>query len=76
MRGSEIGPEQKTLLITVQDAAGMLPGQRSEYLEYLLTEKLAGDRYLTKLVKAKQKETCPLCGTKNISILNAKRSRN
>lgn len=64
----EIGPVKGTSLITVQDTKGNLPGQRPEYLEYLLTEKLAGDRYLTNLVKAKQAETCPLCGARNTSI--------
>jgi len=64
----EIGPVQGTSLIAVQDKMGNFPGQRAEYLEYLFTEKLAGDRYLTQAVKAKGERTCPLCGRVNVPI--------
>lgn len=64
----EIGPMKGTSLITVQNMKGDFPGQLSEYLEYLLNEKLAGDRYLTQKVVAKKAGTCPLCGTTNVPI--------
>jgi CRISPR-associated protein TM1802 (cas_TM1802). len=66
----EIGPTRGATLITVQDMAGMFPGQRSEYREYLLNEKLAGDRYLTQKVDANKACTCPLCGTTDVSIFS------
>ena len=64
----EIGPVKGTSLIAVQDKMGNFPGQRSEYREYLLNEKLAGDRYLTQKVDANKACTCPLCGTTDVSI--------
>ena len=64
----EIGPMKGTSLITVQNMKGDFPGQCCEYLEYLLNEKLAGDRYLTQKVDANKAGNCPLCGTTNVPI--------
>ena len=64
----KIGPLKGTSLIAVQDTMGNFPGQRSEYLDYLLNEKLAGDRYLTQKVDISKMGTCPLCGTMDVPI--------
>jgi len=64
----EIGPVKATSLIVIQDKMGNYPGQCPEYIEYLLNEKLAGDRYLTKKIEANKTSTCPLCGTKDIPL--------
>lgn len=64
----EIGSTRGTSFLAVQDKSGRLPGQRPDYLEYLLKEKLAGERYLTNKVAAIDNATCPLCGTKDVTI--------
>ncbi|MBE9572224.1 MAG: CRISPR-associated protein, partial [Proteobacteria bacterium] len=64
----EIGPMRGTSLITVEDTMGHFPGMRPEYLEYLLNEKLAGDRYLTQKVRAINDVTCPLCGEMHTTV--------
>jgi CRISPR-associated protein Csh1 len=57
-----IRPETNgTVIITVKDGLGSLPGQRKDYVEYLMSEKLAGDRYVTGKAKACGGVTCPLC---------------
>jgi len=66
--GQDIGPTKGTSLITVMDMSGRLAGQRQDYLEYLFKEILAGQRYLTKKVKAVDNATCPLCGAKDTTI--------
>jgi hypothetical protein len=44
----EIKERKNTILLTVKDKQDNFPGQRREYLEYLVKEKLSiGDRYLT-----------------------------
>lgn len=64
----EIGPAEGPSLITVKDMSGRLPGQRHDYLEYLFKEILAGQRYLTKKVKAVNDTICPLCGEMEVTI--------
>jgi len=67
----EIGQLKKTAIVTVEDSTGKLPGQRPDYLKYLLEDKLAGNRYLTKKIQAKEDSACPLCGTKTKLFPNA-----
>jgi CRISPR-associated protein Csh1 len=56
------GNSTKTILITVKDLQGKFPGERKEYIEYLINGKLAGNRYLTDKINKKTNATCPLCG--------------
>lgn len=63
----EIGEIRDTVIITVEDAQNKLPGQHPEYLKYLMTEKLAGDRYLTSDLQA-VKSVCPLCSANDIDV--------
>jgi len=63
-----IGPQKSTVILTVRDSKGLLPGENVLYLEYLLTEKLAGERYATLQAPAKRKETCYLCGTHGVTV--------
>jgi len=64
----EIGEWKWKTLITVEDNMGNLPGNRREYCEYLLKEKLAGSRYLMKEVNAKDGSNCPLCGAIDTTV--------
>ena len=63
-----IGEEQQTVFLTIKDTNGKLPGQRSEYLTYLMTEKLAGSRYVTRNAPSKDNQTCPLCGATGVTV--------
>jgi len=65
----KIGEQKQTVFLTVRDSNGKLPGQRQEYLDYLMTEKLAGGtRYVTGNAPAKENQTCPLCGKQNVTV--------
>jgi len=65
----KIGEQKQTVFLTVRDSNRKLPGQRQEYLDYLMTEKLAGGtRYVTGNAPAKENQTCPLCGKQNITV--------
>ena len=65
----KIGKQKQTVFLTVRDSNGKLPGQRQEYLDYLMTEKLAGGtRYITGNAPAKENQTCPLCGKQNVTV--------
>jgi len=65
----KIGEQKQTVFLTVRDSNGKLPGQRQEYLDYLMTEKLAGGtRYVTGNTPAKENQTCPLCGKQNVTV--------
>ncbi|CAA7602827.1 CRISPR-associated protein TM1802 [Acididesulfobacillus acetoxydans] len=63
-----IGPEKNTVFLTVRDAAGKLPGEKEIYTDYLLLEKLAGDRYVTGSSPAQEGARCPLCGQENVTV--------
>ncbi len=58
----KIGKQSNTVFLTVRDYQGRLPGSVPEYMEYLMVEKLAGDRYVTKNARAQENAQCPLCG--------------
>ncbi len=64
----KIGEEKQTVFLTIKDNNEKLPGQRSEYLTYLMTEKLAGSRYITVNTPAADNQTCPLCGASNVTV--------
>ena len=65
---SKIGPQKSTVFLTVRDLNNRLPGQRTDYSEYLMSEKLAGDKYFTGRIKSQDHSQCPLCGTKDVEI--------
>lgn len=64
----KIGSQSNTVFLTVRDYEGRLPGSVPEYMEYLMVEKLAGDRYVTKNVQAQETTQCPLCGISNQTV--------
>jgi len=64
----KIGPQKSTVMLAVRDSKGLLPGENAMYLEYLLTEKLAGERYATLQAPAREKETCYLCGAGDVTV--------
>lgn len=64
----KIGAQNNTVFLAVRDSKGLLPGQNKLYVDYLLTEKLAGERYATNDAPAQEGETCHLCGTQNATI--------
>jgi CRISPR-associated protein Csh1 len=55
-------------LVSVKDAHGNFPAQRTEYVDYLRHEKLAGDRYVTKKASARIGVTCPLCREAKVQV--------
>ena len=63
-----IGPAQGTALITVKTPEGKLPGQVSRYMEYLMTEILAGGRYLTGKIEPVPSAQCPLCSQEETTV--------
>jgi len=63
-----IGEQRETVCLTVKDEQRRFPGQRAEYLNYLMTEKLGGTRYTTGKTFPKDNETCPLCGTSGVTV--------
>lgn len=63
-----IDSQKNTVFVTVRNSAGKLPGEVPAYLKYLLKEKLAGERYVTKKVPAQEQAECPLCNAKNITV--------
>lgn len=63
-----IGEEKQTVFLTIKDTNGKFPGQRPEYLTYLMTEKLAGSRYVTGDAPSKDNQTCPLCGATGVTV--------
>jgi len=65
---SKVGEQRKTVFLTVKDEQGRFPGQRPEYLNYLMTEKLGGTRYTTGKTFPEYNETCPLCGTSGVTV--------
>jgi CRISPR-associated protein Csh1 len=65
---NRIGEKKSTVLLTVADNEGKLPGQRREYLDYLMKEKLAGERYVTVAAPAQDNARCALCGTDCVTV--------
>ena len=66
----KIGPQSSTVFITVKSLDGKYPGEKPEYIEYLLKEKLAGDRYVTNNTPAIFNKTCSLCDKRNTTIFS------
>ena len=65
---ASIGEQKKTVILTIKDTQGRYPGQRPEYLNYLMTEKLGGTRYTTEKAPKQDNEICPLCGSSGITV--------
>ncbi|MFA6808398.1 MAG: TM1802 family CRISPR-associated protein [Eubacteriales bacterium] len=63
-----IGPQKNTVFIAVRDDQGKLPGEQSVYTDYLLTAKLAGERYVTGGSPAMENSRCPLCGQAAVTV--------
>ncbi|ABO49080.1 hypothetical protein Dred_0536 [Desulforamulus reducens MI-1] len=63
-----IGPEKNTVFLAVKDRNGRLPGEVSEYIDYLLGEKLAGERYVTSEARAQEDGECPLCNATKVTV--------
>jgi CRISPR-associated protein Csh1 len=64
----KIGPQKGTVMLTIRDSKGLLPGRNALYIEYLLTEKLAGERYATMQAPAWENERCYLCGAGETTV--------
>ena len=64
---NKIGPENKTTLITVR-SNGQLPGEVPVYFDYLMTEILAGERFLTAKINSIPDSECGLCGKKKCEV--------
>jgi CRISPR-associated protein Csh1 len=62
-----IPDEKDTVLLTVADSEGRLPGERAEYQMYL-THVLAQVKYTTGNATVQKKQTCPLCGKKEQTL--------
>lgn len=63
-----IGEKRGTVFLTVADGEGKLPGQCREYLDYLIKEKLAGERYVTVAAPAQEDARCALCGAYDVTV--------
>lgn len=64
----KIGPQNNTVFLTVKDFCGKFPGENKQYLDYLMIDKLAGERYVTGDAPAKTNQSCPLCGADNLTV--------
>lgn len=64
----KIGRQSETVFLTVRDYQGRLPGSVPQYVEYLMVEKLAGDRYVVGSARAQDTAQCPLCGVSNLTV--------
>ena len=63
-----IGPQKNTVFLAIRDDQGKLPGEQSVYTDYLLTAKLAGERYVTGGSPAEEEACCPLCGQDAVTV--------
>lgn len=63
-----IGPQKNTVFLAIRDAQGKLPGEQAIYTDYLLTAKLAGERYVTGGSPAAEEARCPLCGKGDVTV--------
>lgn len=63
-----IGPQKNTVFLTIRDDQGKLPGEQSIYTDYLLTAKLAGERYVTGGSPEEKEARCPLCGQDAVTV--------
>lgn len=65
---NEIGEQRDTVLVAVKDKQRLLPGERKEYIQYLMDDKLSGGRYTTGNAKEHKNKSCPLCRRRNLTI--------
>lgn len=59
---------KQNLLFTIRNKNNELPGQCVAYCKYLMKEKLAGAKYITKDAPAQDNQTCPLCGRAGVTV--------
>ncbi len=59
--------EKRTVLLAFRDVRGKLPGEVSEYVDYL-TDVLANTKYATGAVPAVANKTCALCGCQGVLV--------
>ncbi len=64
----KIGPLSSTVFLTVKTPDGKFPGEQPRYIEYLLEEKLAGERYVTASAPKKDNQTCYLCNLSGVTV--------
>lgn len=64
----QIGIQKDSVFLTIKDNKNQFPGENPIYIEYLLTEVLAGKKYVTQNSPCKEHETCPLCNEKNVTV--------
>lgn len=64
----KIGLQNNTVFLAVKDSYGKLPGENDFYLDYLMSDRLAGERYVTGNTPAKANGSCPLCGADKVTI--------
>lgn len=64
----ELIPSEKgTVMVAIADINHKWPGERSDYLAYLM-EELTTLKYCTGETPAQENQTCPLCGTTDITV--------
>ena len=64
----KIREKKQNVVLTVKNKNNKLPGQCMEYCNYLMKEKLAGAKYITKEAPARSNRTCPLCGALGVTV--------
>lgn len=60
--------KKQNLLFTIRNKNNELPGQCVAYCKYLMKEKLAGAKFITKDAPAQDNQICPLCGRSGVSV--------
>lgn len=64
----KIGSQSNTVFLTIRTLDGKLPGEQATYIDYLLKDKLAGERYVTKSSPAAEVQICSLCNNSNVTV--------
>lgn len=59
---------KQNLLFTIRNKDNKLPGQCVAYCKYLMKEKLAGAKFITKYAPAQDNQICPLCGRSGVTV--------
>jgi CRISPR-associated protein Csh1 len=58
-----------TAFITIKTSDGKFPGERPEYIKYLLSE-ITSEKYITKDALPQSNQTCSLCNKKNVTVFS------
>lgn len=67
----QIIPEKKPVFLVFKDENNLLPGDVSEYKEYLATMLNADKKYILKKAKPVQTKSCSCCGIENVTCYPA-----